>query len=80
LIDIGAGTTDIAMYTHGALRYTEIIPVGGDHVTNDIAHVLRTPLIEAEQLKIKQGCAQSISVKREEYVQFPATNGKERVS
>ncbi|MBK6758711.1 MAG: cell division protein FtsA [Moraxellaceae bacterium] len=77
LIDIGAGTTDIAVYIHGALRYTEIIPVGGDHVTNDIAHVLRTPLLEAEQLKIKQGCAQSIAVKREEYVQFPATNGKE---
>jgi len=77
LIDIGAGTTDIAVYIHGALRYTEIIPVGGDHVTNDIAHVLRTPLADAEQLKIKQGCAQSIAVKREEYVQFPATNGKE---
>lgn len=77
LIDIGAGTTDIAVYIQGALRYTEIIPVGGDHVTNDIAHVLRTPLLEAEQLKIKQGCAQSIAVKREEYVQFPATNGKE---
>lgn len=77
LIDIGAGTTDIAVYIHGALRYTEIIPVGGDHVTNDIAHVLRTPLADAEQLKIKQGCAQSVAVKREEYVQFPATNGKE---
>lgn len=77
LIDIGAGTTDIAVYIHGALRYTEIIPVGGDHVTNDIAHVLRTPVVEAEQLKIKQGCAQSIVVKRDEYVHFPAANGKE---
>lgn len=77
LIDIGAGTTDIAVYIQGSLCFTEIIPVGGDHVTNDIAHVLRTPLLEAEQLKIKQGCAQSNSVKRDEYVQFPAANGKE---
>ena len=77
LIDIGAGTTDVALYVHGALRYTEIIPIGGDHVTNDIAQVLRTPLLEAEQLKIKQGCAQSIAVKREEYIHFPTTSGKE---
>jgi cell division protein FtsA len=76
LIDIGAGTSDIALYTHGALRYTEIVAVGGEHVTNDIAHVLRTPLIEAEQLKIKQACAQSISVKREEYINVPSTGDR----
>ncbi|PTQ89868.1 cell division protein FtsA [Agitococcus lubricus] len=76
LIDIGAGTTDLAVYTHGALRYTEIVAVGGDHVTNDIAHVLRTPLQEAEQLKIKQACAQSISVKREEYINVPSTGDR----
>ena len=76
LIDIGAGTTDLAVYTHGALRYTEIVAVGGDHVTNDIAHVLRTPLLEAEQLKIKQACAQSISVKREEYINVPSTGDR----
>jgi len=76
LIDIGAGTSDIAVYTHGALRYTEIVSVGGDHVTNDIAHVLRTPLAEAEQLKVKQACAQSISVKREEYINVPSTGDR----
>lgn len=76
LIDIGAGTSDLAIYTHGALRYTEIVAVGGEHVTNDIAHVLRTPLIEAEQLKIKQACAQSISVKREEYINVPSTGDR----
>lgn len=76
LIDIGAGTTDLAVFTHGALRYTEIIAVGGDHVTSDIAHVLRTPLLEAEQLKIKQACAQSISVKREEYINVPSTGDR----
>lgn len=76
LVDIGAGTTDIAVYIHGALRYTEIIPVGGEHVTNDIAQVLRTPIAEAEQLKIKQGCAQSIGVKREEYINVPTTGDR----
>ena len=76
LIDIGAGTSDVAVYTHGALRYTEIVSVGGEHVTNDIAHVLRTPLIEAEQLKIKQACAQSIAVKREEYINVPSTGDR----
>ncbi len=76
LIDIGAGTTDLAVYTHGALRYTEIVSVGGDHVTNDIAHVLHTPLLEAEQLKIKQACAQSISVKREEFINVPSTGDR----
>lgn len=77
MVNIGAGTTDIAIYINGSLRYTEIIPIGGDHVTNDIAYVLRTPTHEAEQLKIKQGCAQPSAVKREEIVQFPAVGSKE---
>lgn len=57
LVDIGGGTTDIAVFTNGAIRHTAVIPVAGDQVTNDIAVALRTPPKEAEDLKIRHGCA-----------------------
>lgn len=57
LIDIGGGTSEISIYTQGAIRYTSIIPIAGDQVTNDIAIQLRTPTGDAEHLKIKHGCA-----------------------
>lgn len=57
LIDIGGGTTDIAVYTAGAIRHTAVIPIAGDQVTNDIAVALRTPTKYAEEIKIKHGCA-----------------------
>ncbi len=57
LVDIGGGTTDIAVFTNGAIRHTAVIPVAGDQVTNDIAVALRTPPKEAEDLKIQHGCA-----------------------
>ena len=55
LVDIGGGTTDIAVFTEGAIRHTAVIPIAGDHVTNDIAVALRTPTQNAEQIKIKYG-------------------------
>jgi cell division protein FtsA len=57
LVDIGAGTTDIAVFTDGAIRHTACIPVAGDQVTNDIAVALRTPTQHAEDIKIKYACA-----------------------
>lgn len=57
MIDIGGGTTDIAIFTDGAIRHTAVIPIAGDQVTNDIAIALRTPSRHAEDIKIKYGCA-----------------------
>lgn len=57
LVDIGGGKTNIAIYHHGAVRHTVVLPVGGDHLTNDIAVGLRTTIPEAERLKHQQGCA-----------------------
>lgn len=57
LVDIGGGTTDIAVYVEGAIRHTSVIPVAGDQITNDIAVALRTPTQSAEELKKKYGCA-----------------------
>jgi len=57
LVDIGAGTTDVAVIYQGAIHHTAVIPVGGDQVTNDIAAVLRTPIHAAEEIKKQHGCA-----------------------
>ncbi len=57
LVDVGGGTSDIAVFTHGAIRHTAIIPIAGDQITNDIAMALRTPTAEAETIKIRHGVA-----------------------
>ena len=57
LMDVGGGTTDLAVFTGGAIRHTAVIPIAGDQVTNDIAMTLRTPTKEAEELKLRYGCA-----------------------
>src|ERR671916_735950 len=57
LLDIGGGTTDIAIFTHGAIRHTAVIPIAGDQITNDIAMALRTPTAEAESIKTRHGVA-----------------------
>jgi len=57
LVDIGGGTTDIAVYSEGAVRHTAVIPVAGDQITNDIAIALRTPTASAEEIKKRYGCA-----------------------
>lgn len=57
LVDIGGGTTDVAIFTGGAIRHTAVIPIAGDQITNDIAMALRTPTTDAEDIKIKYGCA-----------------------
>jgi len=57
LLDIGGGTSDLVVYTHGAIRHTAVIPIAGDQITNDIAMALRTPTRDAEELKIAHGVA-----------------------
>ena len=57
LMDVGGGTTDLAVFTGGAIRHTAVIPIAGDQVTNDIAMTLRTPTKDAEELKLRHGCA-----------------------
>src|SRR6478752_1261775 len=57
LVDIGGGTTDIAVFTHGAIRHTAVVPIAGDQITNDIAMALRTPTADAEAIKIRHGVA-----------------------
>jgi len=57
LVDIGGGTTDIAVFTEGSIRHTGVIPIAGDQVTNDIAMALHTPIQQAEEIKIKYACA-----------------------
>ena len=57
LIDIGGGTSDIAVFTHGAIRHTAVVPIAGDQITNDIAMALRTPTADAEAIKVRHGVA-----------------------
>jgi cell division protein FtsA len=57
LVDIGGGTTDIAVFTHGAIRHTAVVPIAGDQITNDIAMALRTPTGDAETIKVRHGVA-----------------------
>lgn len=72
LVDIGGGTTDVAIFTDGAIRHTTVIPIAGDQVTNDIAVALRTPTKSAEELKIKYGCALGQMADLEESINVPS--------
>lgn len=71
MVDIGGGTTDIAIFTEGAIRHTCVIPIAGDHVTNDVAVAMRTPIQYAEQIKIKQGTVLPHQVDADETIQVP---------
>ncbi|HEX7732937.1 MAG TPA: cell division protein FtsA, partial [Rhodanobacter sp.] len=76
LVDIGAGTTDIAIYTQGSIRYTASLPVGGDQVTSDIAYGVHTPTAHAEEIKIKYACAQTGLAHAEETIQVPSVGDR----
>lgn len=77
ILDIGGGTTDIAIFHEGSIRHTCVLPLGGDHVTNDIAVGLRTPTSEAENIKKKFGCALASLVREEEEVEVPSVGGRQ---
>ena len=72
LIDIGGGTTDIAIFTEGSISHTAVIPIAGDHVTNDVAVALRTPTQNAEQLKIKYGSCLSEPIDLSDVIEVPS--------
>ena len=76
LLDIGGGTTDLAIFERGSLWHTAVIPVGGDHFTNDIAVGLRMPIPEAEKLKRRSGCALSGMVDDEETIEVASIGGR----
>jgi len=78
LIDMGGGTTDIAIFKDGSIWYTSILPVGGDHVTNDIAVGMRTPISIAEQIKIKHGCAKASLIDNNEKIDVLDTSGEKQ--
>ena len=71
LVDIGAGTTDIAIFTNGAIRHTAVIPIAGDLITSDIAMALRTPTKDAEEIKVESGYAKQLLASPEQQVEVP---------
>jgi len=76
LVDIGGGTTDIAVFTEGSIRHTAVIPIAGDQVTNDIAVALRTPTQNAEEIKIKYACALTQMANAEESIEVPSVGDR----
>ncbi|MCP4491067.1 MAG: cell division protein FtsA [Gammaproteobacteria bacterium] len=77
LVDIGGGTTDIAVFSDGAIRHTAVIPIAGDQVTNDIAVALRTPTQYANDLKIKYACALRQLAADDETIEVPSVGDRE---
>ena len=76
VVDIGGGTTDISVFTEGAIRHTAVIPIAGDQVTNDIAVALRTPTQHAEEIKMKYGCALTELARRDETIEVPSVGDR----
>jgi len=77
LVDIGGGTTDIAVLQGGSIRYTSVLPLGGNHITSDIAIGLRTPLKQAEELKIQHGSALNAHLSNDETIEVTCMGGRE---
>jgi cell division protein FtsA len=77
LIDIGGGTTDIALFIDGAIKHTSVLSLGGNHLTNDIAVGLRTPMAEAEKIKQAYGCCLASMVGKDETIEVPSVGGRE---
>jgi cell division protein FtsA len=76
LADMGSGTTDITIFHDGAVKHTAVLPIGGNHVTNDIAAGLRTPFADAERIKLRYGCAKASMVAEQARLEVPSSAGK----
>ena len=76
LVDIGGGTTDIAIFTEGSIHHTAVIPIAGDQVTNDIAVALRTPTQYAEEIKVRYACALTQLASQEETIEVPSVGDR----
>ncbi len=77
LVDVGGGTTDIAIFTGGAIRHTAVIPIAGDQITNDIAMALRTPTLEADDIKLRYGIAKQLLADPKEKIEVPGLGDRE---
>jgi cell division protein FtsA len=77
LVDLGGGTTDIAIFANDAIKHTAVLALGGQNLSNDIAFGLRTPVASAEKIKIKYGCALADMVRSDEYIEVPSVGGRE---
>ena len=77
LVDIGGGTTDIAIFTGGSIRHTAVIPIAGDQITNDIAMALRTPTEDAEDIKLRHGVAKQVLAAPEDRIEVPGLGDRE---
>ena len=77
LVDVGGGTTDIAIFVDGAIKHTSVLSLGGNHLTNDIAVGLRTPTAEAEKIKQVSGCCLVSMVGKDETIEVPSVGGRE---
>ncbi len=71
LVDIGGGTTDVAIFTGGAIRHTAVIPIAGDQISNDIAMALRTPIPDAEEIKLRHGVAKEVLADPNDKIEIP---------
>ena len=78
LIDVGGGTTDLALFERGSIWHTSVLPVGGGHFTNDLAVGLRTPIPDAERLKLKHGCALATMVEDNDAIEVPSIGGERK--
>ena len=77
IIDVGGGTTDLAIFVDGAIKHTSVLSLGGNHMTNDIAVGLRTPMSEAEKIKQAYGCCLTSMVGKDETIEVPSVGGRE---
>lgn len=77
MVDIGGGTTDLAMFLDNSLWHTAVLGIGGNHLTNDIAVGLRTPAVEAERIKLRHGCSMTTLVRADEMVEVPSVGGRQ---
>ncbi|WP_447973471.1 cell division protein FtsA [Nitrospira sp. Kam-Ns4a] len=76
MVDLGGGTTDLAIFVEGSIRHTAVLPIGGQHLTRDLAMILKTPQAEAEKVKIKHGIALAEQVADEELVEVPSVGDR----
>jgi len=76
LIDIGSGTTDITVFAEGSIKHTAVLALGGNYVTSDISVGLRTPVLEAEKIKIRYGCAYIPLIPQNEIIEVPSVGGR----
>jgi cell division protein FtsA len=76
LVDMGGGTTDIALFHNGVVKHTAVLAIGGNHLTGDIAAGLRTPIADAERIKQRYGCARTSMVAKDERVEVPSAGAR----